>query len=392
MIYLDYNATTPVDPAVMIDMLPYFTKRFGNASSKHGHGVSVASDVETARTMIQSLIGGKNGRLVFTSGATESNNIVLTGFARAMGGNTGVRIITSSIEHKCILATSRRLLRDGNGVIILPVDKDGKVNAASLTDALKNTDKRAATIVSIMAANNEIGTIQDIKLLSQIAHHHGAFFHCDAAQMIGKLPFNVEDLDLDAMSMSAHKFYGPKGIGALWYRNRVMGLEPIIHGGGQEGGLRSGTLNVPGIIGMKSALEMAIAVMDAEIIHNMTFRNYLWQQFKTLSEVTLNGHLTDRQPGNLNVVFKYVDSQKLIEAVKDKVSISAGSACTSSSTEPSHVLKALGLSEEEINSSVRICVGRMTTANDVETAATVIIEAVNKLREESELWKMRGQI
>jgi cysteine desulfurase len=383
---MDYNATTPVDPRVLEDMLPYFSEKFGNAASKHFHGNLALESVESMRAEIIKLIGDVNeiGKLVFTSGATESNNLVLQSFAKHH--MAPVHIITTAIEHKCILSTCRELQSQNINTTIVPVDDQGLVRLDALERALaKHT--HSVILVSVMAANNEVGVIQDIKKISELVHKYGGKLHVDAAQALGKYSFGVDDLGVDTLSMSAHKFYGPKGVGALWVRDSTIIRQPIIFGGGQEYGLRSGTLNIPGIVGMSVALHYATYDLDSEVERITRLKKKMWDRFELLEEATLNGHETQRQPGNLNVSFKYVPSSRLISEVSEVVSISAGSACTSASVEPSHVLRAMGLSEEEMNSSVRICLGRYTTEEEVDIASTAIITAVNEIRESSELWR-----
>jgi cysteine desulfurase len=384
-VYLDYQATTPMDKRVLDAMMPYFTEKFGNPHSRnHEHGWEAEEAVETARKQIADLIGGDEREIVFTSGATESNNLAIAGVAQFYKDQKD-HIVTLVTEHKCVLDTCRHLEQQGFKVTYLPVKPDGLVDLAALEAAI--TDRTA--IVSVMAANNEIGVIQPLAEIGAICRRKGAFFHTDCAQAFGKIPLDVEAMKIDLMSISGHKIYGPKGIGALFVRRRPrVRLQALIHGGGQERGMRSGTLPTPLCVGLGKAAEIAKAEMAAENERLLRLRDrFLKTVNEKLPEVFLNGDLKNRLPGNLNLSFAYVEGEGLMMGIKD-LSVSSGSACTSASLEPSYVLRALGVEEELAHTSLRIGFGRFTTEAEVDYAAERIVQAVSKLRAMSPLWEM----
>lgn len=385
-IYMDNHATTPVDPRVFEAIKPYFTEIFGNAASRnHSFGWQAEEAVENARRHVAKLIGATAKEIVFTSGATESNNLAIKGVAE-MYQEKGNHIITVVTEHKATLDSCKHLEKQGCRVTYLPVDKYGLVNLEELRQAI--TDK--TILISIMMANNEIGVIQPIKEIGKIAREHKVLMHTDAVQAAGKIPVNVDELNIDLLSISAHKMYGPKGVGALYVRRknpRVM-LSPIIDGGGHERGMRSGTLNVPGIVGLGKAAEIAYLEMPEETQRITYLRNKLQESiFAQIPEVFINGHPTNRLPGNLNISFAYVEGESLLMGLSD-VAVSSGSACTSASLEPSYVLKALGVGEELAHSSLRFGLGRFNTEEEVDFTIEKVVQAVNKLRELSPLWEM----
>lgn len=383
-IYLDHNATTPLDPRVLDAMMPYFEDKFGNASSMdHRYGSDASGAVEESRKKIAGAIGAQSSEIIFTSGATESDNLALLG-VMSRYKERGNHLITCATEHHAVLDTARYLESLGKKVTYLPVNKFGEINADDVLDAI--TDD--TVLISVMAANNEIGTIYPIKEIGQVSHEHGVIFHTDAAQAVGHIPIDVGEMNIDLMSISAHKMYGPKGIGALYVRGAdpIVRLDPIIHGGGQEKSIRSGTLNVPAIAGFGRAVEIAVREMSKE---NEQFRE--WS--KTMQEEfakaggRLNGHPTNRLPANLSICFPGVDGKAVINSVSETIAISAGSACTAESVEPSHVLLALGLDEEEAHSSIRIGMGRFNTSNEINYCTKEIIRSIFSLRNISEYTK-----
>jgi cysteine desulfurase len=359
-IYLDNNATTAVDPSVLEVMLPYFTEMYGNAASRnHVYGWEAEQAVETAREQIAQGIGATAKEIIFTSGATESNNLALKGVAE-IHATQGKHLITSVTEHKCILDTCRYLEQKGHEVTYLPVNKDGLVELEALEAAIRPD----TILVSIMTANNEIGVLQPITEIGKICTEHGVIFHTDAAQAYGKVSLDVDKMNIHLLSLSGHKFHGPKGIGALYVRrkNPRVQLAPQMHGGGHERGLRSGTLAVPSIVGMGKAAEICLAGMVQENVQTETLRNYLWQEVqKRIPEISLNGSLEHRLANNLNLSFAFVEGESLLMGMHDTVALSSGSACTSASLEASHVLKALGLSDEQARSSIRFGISRFKT-------------------------------
>jgi cysteine desulfurase len=387
-IYMDNHATTRVDPRVVETMLPFFTEKFGNASSRnHVFGWDSEAAVDRAREQVASLINAASPReIVFTSGATESDNIAIKGIAEAYA-QKGTHIITCAIEHKAVLDSCKSLERKGYRVTYMPVWANGLIDLDKLRDAL--TDK--TILISIMAANNEIGTIEPVREIGQIAKEKGILFHTDATQAVGKIPVNVEDMGIDLLSLTAHKIYGPKGVGALYVRSskpRVK-LNPLIEGGGQERGLRSGTLNVPGIVGLGKACEIAQQdlMADGERLTGLS------QRLKTqivgqLDEVSVNGDSSQRLPGNLHLSFAYIEGESLLMGLKD-IAVSTGSACTSASLEPSHVLRAIGLEEHLAHSSIRFGLGRFNTEEEVDYTAGRVVEEVRRLRELSPILRAR---
>jgi cysteine desulfurase len=387
-IYMDNNATTPLDPRVLEAMMPYLTTEFGNAASRsHPFGWKAEEGVDRAREQIAALIGGSEKEIVFTSGATESINLALKGAAEFYK-EKGNHIITVRTEHKATLDTAKRLERQGFEVTYLPTDKDGRISAQQLREAI--TDK--TILVSVMLANNEIGTVQPIAELGEVTREKGVLFHVDAVQGVGKVPFDVEKMKVDLASLSAHKIYGPKGIGALWVRRKPrVRIAPIIDGGGHERGMRSGTLNVPGIVGFGKAAELAQQLMPEEAKRTYQLRKKLQDYlFGHLDHLELNGHPTERLPGNLNVSFAYVEGEALMMAIKN-VAVSSGSACTSASLEPSYVLRACGVSEDLAHTSIRFGIGRFNTDEEVDYVGKYVVEQVKRLREMSPLYEMANE-
>jgi cysteine desulfurase len=384
-IYMDNNATTPLDPRVLEAMMPYLTTEFGNAASRsHPFGWKAEEAVDRARERIASLIGGNEKEIVFTSGATESINLALKGAAEFYK-EKGNHLITVRTEHKATLDTMKRLERQGFEVTYLPTDKDGRINAKQLREAI--TEK--TILVSVMLANNEIGTVQPIAELGEVTREKGVLFHVDAVQGVGKVPFDVEKMKVDLASLSGHKIYGPKGIGALWVRRKPrVRIAPIIDGGGHERGMRSGTLNVPGIVGFGKAAELAQQLMPEETKRAYQLRKRLQDYlFSHLDHLELNGHPTERLPGNLNVSFAYVEGEALMMAIKN-VAVSSGSACTSASLEPSYVLRACGVSEDLAHTSIRFGIGRFNTEEEVDYVGKYVVDQVRRLREMSPLYEM----
>jgi len=387
-IYMDNNATTPLDPRVLEAMMPYLTTEFGNAASRsHPFGWKAEEAVDRAREQIAALIGGNEKEIVFTSGATESINLALKGTAEFYK-EKGNHIITVRTEHKATLDTAKRLERQGFEATYLPTDKDGRISAQQLREAI--TDK--TILVSVMLANNEIGTVQPIAELGEVTREKGVLFHVDAVQGVGKVPFDVEKMKVDLASLSAHKIYGPKGIGALWVRRRPrVRIAPIIDGGGHERGMRSGTLNVPGIVGFGKAAELAQQLMPEEAKWTYQLRKKLQDYlFGHLDHLELNGHPTERLPGNLNASFAYVEGEALMMAIKN-VAVSSGSACTSASLEPSYVLRACGVSEDLAHTSIRFGIGRFNTDEEVDYVGKYVVEQVKRLREMSPLYEMANE-
>ena len=385
-IYLDYHATTPVDPEVLQTMLPYFTEVFGNASSRnHEFGWTAEAGVEKARAQIAHLIGATEKEIIFTSGATESDNLALLGVAE-MYREKGNHIITSHIEHKAILDTCHVLEKRGFEVTYVPVDQYGQVSAETVRAAI--TPK--TILVSIMAANNEIGTINPLAAIGKLCKEKGILFHTDAVQAIGKTPIDVEAMGIDLLSISAHKIYGPKGIGALYVRRRAprVRLSPLIFGGGHERGMRSGTLNVPGIVGFGKAAELAEKYLSTEPARLIKLRERLWEGLKAeLDEIFINGHPAERLANNLNVSFAYVEGESLMMGMKE-IAVSSGSACTSASLEPSYVLKQIGVGEDLAHTSIRFGLGRFTTEEEIDYTIKKVVATVKKLRDLSPLYDM----
>lgn len=384
-VYLDYQATTPLDPRVLDAMMPYFTEKFGNPHSRnHPYGWEAEEAVEKAREQVAELIHADPREIVFTSGATESNNLAIAGVARFYKDRKN-HIVTAVTEHKCVLDTSRHLEQEGFEVTYLPVKSDGLIDLEALKQAI--TAKTA--LVSIMGVNNEIGVIQPLAEIGAVCRAARVLFHTDCAQAFGKIPLDVEAMKIDLMSISGHKIYGPKGVGALYVRRKPrVRLVPLIHGGGQERGMRSGTLPTPLCVGLGEAAAIAKREMAAEAERLTGLRDRFYRKItERLPEVYLNGDLGHRIPGNLNLSFAYVEGEGLMMGIKD-LSVSSGSACTSASLEPSYVLRALGVTEDLAHTSLRIGFGRFTTETEVEYAADRIVEAVQKLRDLSPLWEM----
>jgi cysteine desulfurase len=383
---MDNHSTTPMDPKVLEAMLPYFVEKFGNAASRnHVFGWEAEEATEKARQQLAALIHSDPKEIVFTSGATESDNLALKGVAE-MYREKGNHIITCMTEHRAILDTAKRLEKMGFSVTYLPVGKDGLVNPDDVKGAI--TDK--TILISIMLANNEIGIIQPAAEIGKIAKSRGVLFHSDATQGVGKIPVDVEAMGIDLMSFTAHKMYGPKGIGALYVRKRNprVRLAPIIDGGGHERGMRSGTLPVPLVVGFGKACEIAQEVMPAEAVRLSHLRDRLQETiYKNLDEVYLNGHPTQRLPHNLNVSFAYVEGESLLMGLKE-IALSSGSACTSATLEPSYVLRALGVGSELAHSSIRFGLGRFNTEEEVDYVAGRVVEVVKKLRDMSPLYEM----
>ena len=385
-IYMDNHATTPMDPRVLEEMLPYFMEKFGNAASRnHSFGWVAEEGTETARERIAKLIGATTKEVIFTSGATESDNLAIKGVAE-MYREKGNHIITAVTEHKAVLDTSKRLEKYGYRVTYLPVQKDGLIDL----DDLKRAMDDKTILVTIMAANNEIGVLQPVAEIGKLCRERGVIFHTDATQAIGKIPFDVSKQNVDLASISAHKMYGPKGVGALYVRrkNPRVQISAIIDGGGHERGMRSGTLNVPGIVGLGKACALAQEELPQESCRLAGLRNRLRDRIMgKLDEVYLNGSMEHRLPGNLNISFAYVEGESLLMGIND-VAVSSGSACTSATLEPSYVLKALGTGDDLAHSSIRFGIGRFNTEAEVDYVADRVIETVGRLRELSPLYEM----
>jgi cysteine desulfurase len=384
-IYLDYQATTPMDPRVLEAMMPYFTYKFGNPHSRsHSYGWEAEEGVEKARGQLAKLIGADEKEVIFTSGATESNNLAIRGVAEFYKDRKN-HIVTTVTEHKCVLDTCRHLEQNGFEVTYLPVQKNGLIDLEVLRAAI--TDK--TVVVSIMAVNNEIGVIQPLAEIGKICREKKVFFHTDAAQAAGKIPIDVEAMNIDMMSISGHKIYGPKGIGALFVRRKPrVRLVPLIVGGGQERGFRSGTLPTPLCVGLGEAAEICMKEMDGEAKRLKKLQERMLKGLHAkLPEIYVNGDLEQRIPGNLNISFAHVEGESLMMGIKG-LSVSSGSACTSASLEPSYVLRALGVEEEMAHTSLRIGLGRFTTEQEVDTAVADLVHHVTKLREMSPLWEM----
>lgn len=384
-IYLDYQSTTPLDPRVFEAMKPYFLEHFGNPHSRsHQYGWEAEDAIEKARSQVAKLIGASSKEVIFTSGATESNNLAIKGIAKFYGDKKN-HIITANTEHKCVLDSCRHLEREGFEVTYLPVEKNGLIDLQKLRSAI--TEKTA--LVSIMAVNNEIGVIQPLKEIGAICREKACFFHTDAAQAFGKIPLDVEEMNIDLMSISGHKIYAPKGVGAIYIRRRPrVRLTSIINGGGQERGFRSGTLPTPLVVGLGVASEIAYQEMGAENEKITRLYNKLYDGLvKQIPDVYLNGDEDMRYKGNLNVSFAYIEGESMIMAIKD-LAVSSGSACTSASLEPSYVLYALGIGDDLAHTSIRFGIGRFTTDEEVERAIEIVQKNVKRLRDMSPLWEM----
>jgi cysteine desulfurase len=384
-LYFDYSATTPVDPRVADKMIPYLTEHFGNpASRSHPFGWEAEKAVEEARGQIAELVGADPKEIVFTSGATESNNLAIKGAGHFYSGTKGKHIITVRTEHKAVLDTVREMERQGFEATYVDVKENGLLDL----DAFRAAIRPDTVLASVMAVNNEIGVIQDIESIGKICREKGVIFHVDAAQATGKMPIDLKTLPVDLMSFSAHKTYGPKGIGALYVRRKPrIRLEAQMHGGGHERGMRSGTLAPHQIVGMGEAFRIAKEEMATENERIRMLRDRLYTGLKDIEEVHLNGDMDQRVPHNLNVSFNFVEGESLIMAIKD-LAVSSGSACTSASLEPSYVLRALGRSDELAHSSIRFSIGRFTTEEEVDYAIRLLHEKIGKLRELSPLWEM----
>lgn len=377
-IYLDNHSTTPMDPRVLEHMVPFFVQNFGNASSKnHCFGWKVAEMVDKSRRKIGECLGAHETEIVFTSGATESNNTAIKGSARQLKAK-GNHIVTSSIEHKSVLDSCEYLRNENFEISYVKPNTRGIIEV----DAVKEALRPNTILMSFMLANNEIGMINPIAEIGELAKEKGIIFHCDAVQGFGRIPCSVADLNADLVSISAHKIYGPKGVGALFVKKTTgRFLEPLIHGGGQEHGLRSGTLNVPGIVGMAQACELAIDELVGESIRILQLRNLLLKELKeSTPQLQVNGALENRLPGNLNLSFGDIDGNELMLALCQQLAVSAGSACSSSSQKPSHVLGALALPLERIHSSLRFGIGRFNSESDIRNAAQLVGSAVKKIR------------
>ena len=384
-IFMDYHSTTPVDPRVVETMVPYFTTFFGNAASRnHSFGWAAEKACDTAREQVAALIGASGKEMIWTSGATESNNLAIKGAAHFYK-DRGNHIITTQVEHKSVLDSCKRLENEGFEVTYLPVEADGSVSP----DRLRATMTDRTILVSIMLANNEIGTVNDLPTLGAIVKERGALFHTDAVQGVGKVPFDVDSSHVDLLAMTGHKIYAPKGVGALYIRRKPrVRIEQQMDGGGHERGMRSGTLNVPGIVGFGKACEIMRTEGAEESQRIGGLRDRLKESIMSrLPEVYVNGSLTSRLAGNLNLSFAFVEGEGLLMALKD-VALSSGSACTSASLEPSYVLRALGIGEELAHTSIRFGLGRWTTVEEVDFVADLVVGKVRKLREMSPLWEM----
>jgi cysteine desulfurase len=385
-IYLDNHATTPMDPRVLEAMTPYFLEHFGNAASRnHSFGWQAEEAVEKARKQVASLVGATAKEIIFTSGATESDNLAIKGVAQ-MYAEKGNHIITAASEHKAVLDTCKHLEKDGYRVTYLPLKQDGLIDL----DMLRESFTEKTTLVSIMYANNEIGVVQPVREIGKMCRERGVLFHSDAVQAIGKIPVNVNEDFIDLASITAHKLYGPKGVGALYVRRRNPRVQVTaqMDGGGHERGMRSGTLNVPGIVGLGEACAISQREMSEESQRLRELRDYLKDRLtSSLDEVYINGSWEHRLPHNLNMSFAYVEGESLLMGIND-IAVSSGSACTSATLEPSYVLKALGMGDDLAHSSIRFGIGRFNTKEEIDYTADRLIDVVKKLRELSPLWEM----
>ena len=379
-IYLDYNATTPCDPRVVEKLLPYFSEIYGNpANGLHKQGRLGAKAVDEAREQVAGFISARAHEIVFTSGATESNNLAILGVARTHRGEKRNRIVTSAVEHKAVLLACKKLMEEGFDVVFLPVDSEGKVLMKVAQQAINEN----TLLVSIQGANNEIGTIQPVGQIAELAHEHGALFHCDAAQAVGKIQVSIDQWDVDFLSMSAHKLYGPKGIGALYIRggSNAISIEPIWYGGGQENGLRSGTTNVPGIVGFGEACRISSDELSVESLEIQGLREMLEQELvANIQSIKINGAQGDRLPNTTSLLFSGIDADAMILNTP-QIMIGTGSACTSGAIEPSHVLQAIGLDRNQASSTVRLSLGRYTTEEEIAQTIDAICHTCNLLRE-----------
>lgn len=380
-IYLDHHATTPVDERVVEEMQPYFTEQYGNpASDDHIFGSEAKKGVDQARERISDVINCRKEEIVFTSGATESDNLAVRGVAEYAGKNgKGQHIITSVTEHEAVLEVCDALEGDGFDVTYLPVNEHGLIDPSDIEDAIRDE----TVLISVMAANNEIGTIAPIKEIGELAKDHQVFFHTDAVQAMGYVPIDVKEMGIDLMSISGHKTYGPKGIGALYVRRRnpKVKLQPLIHGGGHERGWRSGTLNVPSIIGFGKAVQLADREMGDRISHVDELTTYMWDRISSeLDDVILNGHPETRLPNNLNISFTGVENKALVQTLQPEIAVSAGSACTTGKVEASHVLQAISGNEDVWHSAIRFGLGKDNTKEQVEYAADRVLQSINRLQ------------
>jgi cysteine desulfurase len=383
-IYLDHNATTPCDPRVVEAMLPYFSEHFGNAASRHhSFGWRAEEAVEYAREQVAKLIGAEPKEIVFTSGATEADNLAIKGVYE-MYASKGNHIITCSIEHKAVLDSCKHLEKQGAEITYLPVQPNGSIEVEELEAAIRP----GTILISIMYANNEIGTIMPVKAISEVARKHGVLFFTDATQAVGKIPVDVNKDGIDLLALTAHKMYGPKGVGALYVRRRDprVRITAQMDGGGHERGMRSGTLNVPGIVGLGKAAELAMAGMQEEDARLRQLRDQLENGLLQQDQSFLNGDRENRLPQMTNISFQYVDGEALLMGINKEIAVSSGSACTSASIEPSYVLKALGLSDELAHSSLRFGLGRYTTEEEIKYTIDKVSRTVNSLRQMSPLW------
>ncbi len=389
-IYMDNHATTPMDPRVLEAMLPYFGTVFGNAASRnHSFGWEAEKAVETAREQVAKLIGATPKEIIFTSGATESNNLAIKGIAE-MYRERGNHIITQSTEHKAVLDTCKKLEKQGYRVTYLQVEADGLIDLEELERAIVTEGENKTILVSIMYANNEIGVVQPVAEIGKLCRAKGVLFHTDGVQAVGKIPVNVQTDNIDVLSLTAHKIYGPKGVGALYVRRRNprVQISEQINGGGHERGMRSGTLNVPGIVGLGKACEIAGEEMATETARLSELRDYLKHKMENaLDYVHVNGNMEHHLPGNLNMSFVYVEGESLLMGIND-IAVSSGSACTSATLEPSYVLKALGLGDDVAHSSIRFGLGRFNNKAEVDYVSDKVIDVVSKLRELSPLYEM----
>jgi cysteine desulfurase len=383
-IYLDYQATTPMDERVLAAMMPYFTQFFGNSSSQHLYGWEADSAIKQARSAIADSINSTAEEIIFTSGATEANNLAIKGVAEAYFSQ-GKHLITVETEHRAVLDPCRYLESLGFEVTYLGVDAEGLINLTQLEESIRPD----TILVSVMAANNEIGVLQPLAAIGEICHRHQVLFHTDAAQAIAKIPLDVEKMQIDLMSFTAHKIYGPKGIGALYVRKknpkvaiakRHCVIAPQMHGGGQEEGLRAGTLYTPQIVGFAQAISLGLAELEQEGQRQQVLRDKLWNAINTLDGIYLNGHFRDRLPGNLNISIEGVKGTSLLLALQPAIALSSGSACSASSANPSHVLTALGRSKNLAQASLRLGLGRFTTSEEINQAAEQIIKTIKSLR------------
>ncbi|WP_440992382.1 cysteine desulfurase family protein [Haloarchaeobius baliensis] len=380
-VYLDHHATTPVDEGVAEEMTPYLTENFGNpASDDHLYGAKAKEGVEQAREQISEVLNCRKEEIIFTSGATESDNLAIKGVADyAERKDKGNHLITGETEHEAVLEACEVLEERGFDVTYLPVDENGLIDPDDVEEAIRDD----TLLISIMAANNEIGTIAPLKEIGEIAKDNEVFFHTDAVQAVGYVPIDVEEMGIDLMSISAHKIYGPKGIGALYVRRRnpKVKLDPLLHGGGHERGWRSGTLNVPSIVGLGKAVQLADKEMEERRQHVDELTSYMWERFDSeLDDVVLNGHPEKRIPNNLNVSFLGVENKALVQNLQPELAVSAGSACTTGKVEASHVLQAIGGDEERWHSAVRFGLGKDNTREEIESATDQVIQSVSRLR------------